>query len=72
MKTSKRYFNQKFIALMTIILGSLGLAFMNIIDQTYLTATILISYGIFAGLETFTFENGKIIINDVGDKVRIE
>ena len=54
MINSKRYFNQKFIALVLVWFGTTILAHQQTIGEYVYAATILIAYGIFAGLEAFS------------------
>lgn len=60
---SKRYFNQKFIGLMTIVIGSIGLMYLELMSEFYFTILTLISYGVFAGLESFSFNRDGINMN---------
>ena len=63
MTNSRRYFNQKFIALLIIVLGALGLTFSNLMTEQNFMITSLISYAIFAGLDTFSFDGNGISMN---------
>jgi len=64
MTNSKRYFNQKFIGMMTIICGSLWLVHEGLMSQNAFLVASLISYGVFAGLDSFTVNRDGFAMSD--------
>ena len=63
MVNSKRYFNQKFIALIFIIFGSTILTHQTVISGYVYATTVLVAYAVFAGLEAFTVTKEGITMN---------
>jgi hypothetical protein len=63
MEQDKRYFNQKFIALIFIIFGCTALVNLDLMRDYVYSMTVLIAYGIFAGLEVFKMNKEGISMN---------
>lgn len=60
---SKRYFNQKFIGMIGILFSTTILVYFNLMDGDEFKYIALITYGIFAGMDSISFSYNGIVMN---------